>query len=124
MEQKVCLDTDVVIAILNDEERAAKVLDTIEDTEVFITTITLFELLLRETNLEPIEQLRERVQLLPFDEIASRKASYLFKDLRKKGKITDIRDVFIAATIITNQCSLTTFNRKHFEHIKGLKLVC
>jgi tRNA(fMet)-specific endonuclease VapC len=124
VEQKVCLDTDVVIAMLNNEERAKEIINQIEDDTVFITTITFFELLLRKTNLQAIEIFRNKVYILDFDEEAARKASTIFKELQKKGRTTDIRDVFIAATCITHKCRLGTFNKKHFDQIKELHLVC
>mgnify|MGYP001590122268 FL=1 len=123
LEQKICLDTDVVISILNKEERAGKLIDKIIDLDVFITVITLFELLLRETNLEQIEIFRNNVNLLYFDEISSRKASEVFKELKKKGRLVEFKDIFIAAICIVNNCELMTFNNKHFENIKELKLI-
>ncbi len=122
MEQKVCLDTDVVIALLNNEERAVRLLPAISENVVHITTVTLFELLLRKTNLEAIEIFRDKVYVLDFDEDSARKASFLFKELQSKGRTNDIRDVFIAATSIINMCHLVTFNTKHFEHIHELVL--
>ena len=123
MEQKVCLDTDVVIAILNNEERAVKAVEKIGNGNVFITTITLFELLLRKTNLQAIEIFRNKVYVLDFNEEAARKASDIFKELQNKGRMTDIRDVFIASICIANGGSLSTFNKKHFEHIKEISLI-
>ena len=123
MEQKICLDTDVVISILNNEERAQRAIDKIEKATVFITTITLFELLLRKTNLEAIEAFRSKVSVLEFTEDASRKASAIFKDLKNQGRITDIRDIFIAAICTTTRCTLLTFNTKHFEHVKELEML-
>ena len=123
MEQKVCLDTDAVIAILNNEKRALNLPDKISQKTVFITTITLFELLLRKTNIQAIEIFRNKVHVLDFDEDSARKASLIFKELKDKGRITDIRDVFIASTCIKNECTLLTFNKKHFEHIKDIILL-
>jgi len=123
LEQKVCLDTDVAISILNGEERAEKLVEVIESTDVFISVVTLFELLLRETNLEKIELFRQRVKIIDFNEQASRKASLIFKDLRKKGRLIDFRDIFIASICIVNNSKLATFNKKHFENINELELV-
>lgn len=123
MEQKVCLDTDVVIAILNNEERAVETIKKIEAFTVCITTITLFELLLRKTHLDVIEKFRNSVFILDFEEDAARQASMFFKDLQSKGKIIEIRDIFIAAICSKSNCALVTYNKKHFEHIKELRLV-
>lgn len=123
LDKKVCLDTDVIIAILNGEERASKLIENIENNEIFISSINLFELLLRENNLEPIEEFRNKVKLFNFDELAARKASMIFKDLKTKGSLIDFRDIFIASSCITNNCQLATFNKKHFEKIKEIKII-
>ena len=123
MEQKICLDTDTVIAILNNEERAKNIPDKIAQDTVYITTVTLFELLLRKTNLEAIDSFRNKVYVLDFDEDSARIASAIFKKLQSKGRTTDIRDVFIASICLTNKCILATFNKKHFEHIEGIILL-
>lgn len=123
VEQKVCLDTDIVIALLNNEERAGDFADNIAQSTVFITAITLFELLLRKTNIQAIETFRDKVYVLDFDEDSARKASILFKELQSKGRITDIRDICIASICLINQCSLATFNKKHFESVDGLTLI-
>ena len=82
-----------------------------------------FELLLREKNLEDIENFMSKVKILNFDELASRKASAIYKGLKRKGKVVDYRDLFIASICIVNHCKLATFNKKHFEHIDGLELI-
>ncbi len=123
MEQKVCIDTDVAIAILNGEERVENIIKRIENYEVFISSISFFELLLRKTNLDRIEELRNNVNLLDFDENAARKASLIFKELKEKGNIVDFRDIFIASMSIVNNCILITFNKKHFQRIKEFGLM-
>ena len=82
-------------------------------------------ILVRETNLEPIENFKDKVKVLDFDELSSRKASEVSKELKKNGKLIDFRDLFIASTCIINNCILVTFNKNHFERIKefGLNLI-
>ena len=123
MDQRVCLDTDVIIDILNNQERAQRLINKIENYDIFITSINLFELLQREINLDKIELFRKKVDMLTFDELSSRKASLIFKELKKTGKLIDFRDLFIAAICIANNCELATFNKKHFENVKSLRIV-
>ena len=123
LERKICLDTDVVIAILNNEPRSFQIVDRIESYEAHITVITLFELLCRETSLEKIEIFKEKVNILEFNEVAAREASLILKNLKKKGRPIDFRDIFIASICIVNNCYLATFNIKHFKNIDGLKLI-
>ena len=122
MDQKVCLDTDVVITILNNLNKTQELVNKILDAEIYITTITLFELLQRENNLDQIEVFRSRVKILDLDELASRKSSLIFKSLKKNGRLIDIRDIFIAGTCISHDIALLTLNKNHFERLKEFNL--
>lgn len=48
--------------------------------------------------------------------------SVVIDHFRKKNKIIEFRDIFIAATAITNDMPLSTLNVKHFERIDDLEL--
>lgn len=123
MDTKVCLDTDISIEILKNTTKASKLLDLTKDSEVYITTISIFELLLRETNLDAIEKLLSKTAVLDFTELSARKAAEIFKDLRKKGQMVSVKDLLIASTAISNNCTLATLNVKDFRNIKELKLL-
>ncbi|MEK6808738.1 MAG: type II toxin-antitoxin system VapC family toxin [Nanoarchaeota archaeon] len=123
MDTKICLDSDVSIEILKNTAKASKLLDLTKDSEIYITTISIFELLLRETNLEAIEKLLAKTAVLDFSELSARKAAEIFKDLRKKGRMTSVKDLIIASTAISNNCTLATLNIKDFKNIKELKLL-
>ena len=122
MEQTVCLDTDVIIGLLLEEERAQALVKRMHSHTPTISTISLFELLLRKTNLAEPERLIAKMKMLYFDDFAARQASIISKYLTRKGKIIDYRDIFIAATCIVNQCPLATFNKRHFKNIPDLIL--
>ena len=123
MDTKVCLDTDISIEILKNTAKASKLLDLTKDSEVYITTISIFELLLRETNLDAIEKFLLRTAVLDFSELSARKAAEIFKNLKRKGQIIPLRDLLIASTAIANNCTLATLNTKDFENIKELELL-
>ena len=123
MDAKVCLDTDASIEILKNTSKSHQLLGLIKEREVYITAIGVFELLLRETNLDAIEKLLLKTDILDFSELSARKAAEIFKDLKRRGKLIPIRDLFIASSSIVNNCALATLNKKHFENIKGLELL-
>ena len=123
MDTKICLDTDVSIEILKNTTKASKLLDLTKDSEVYITTISIFELLLRETNLDAIEKFLLRTAVLDFSELSARKAAEIFKNLKRKGQLMPLRDLLIASIAIANNCTLATLNVKDFENIKDLKLL-
>ena len=123
MDQKVCLDTDVCIAIINRKEPYQNILNKILYSRVFISTVSMFELFLRTTNLEPVENFIKDLEILDFDSTSARKSSEIRKMLKSEGKEIEIRDLFIASTAIVNDCTLATLNIKDFKNIKDLKLL-
>lgn len=123
MDAKICLDTDIAIGIINGDKRLEKLMQKLPDYDVCITSITVFELLLRETNLDVAKRFINDLEIIQFKEREAIKASSMFKELKKKGSLIDIRDIFIAACCIVDNSSLVTFNKKHFERIKELRLI-
>lgn len=123
MGQKVCLDSDIAIEIVKNKERGLQISEELAGIDVHLTVVGLFELLMRKTNLEAVEEFVKRTTLLGFDEKAARKASEIDKELKKNGTPVAFRDVFIAATALVNECALATLNIKDFSRIKGLKLL-
>ena len=93
------------------------------DQEPVLTTPTIYELFLRKHSLNPIENLVKNLSTLEFDETSARIASQITKDLVKKGKMSQVMDIFIVAICIKNNTVLLTSNKKHYENIKGLKLI-
>lgn len=121
MDEKICLDTDLCIEIV---KKNKNLLDFVDINDFpYITSITVFELLLRETNTDEIEQFLNDFYILDFNESCAKIASTIHKVLKKSGKQLETRDLFIAATCITNNCKLATLNKKHFSRIKNLKLI-
>jgi len=58
-----------------------------------------------------------------FDEKAATISSKIFKELNESGNFIGISDTFIAGICLANDCALATFNKKHFERVKKLKIV-
>ena len=123
MAEKICLDTDVCIGIINGEPRVEKLRGLIFDAEVFVASVTVFELYLRLTNLDKVANFLANASLISFDSRCAVQASNIYKELKSKGAIIEFRDVFIASSAMINSCALATFNNKHFSKIKGLNLL-
>ena len=121
MDEKICLDTGVCIEVVKGNKNLNHFFET--DNLPYVGTITVFELLLRKTNLDKIDFLLSKVNILNFDEVSAKKASYIYKELEKFGELIEFRDIFIASISIINNCTLATLNKKHFSRIKGLKLL-
>ena len=121
MAEKICLDTSVCIDLMNRDERKALV--PFLTAEAFLSSVTLFELMLRASKLEETETFVSTFEILKFDEKAARVAGQIEKDLKGRGVLISREDIFIAATAMVNDCSLATLNVKDFSRIKGLRLI-
>ena len=122
MAEKICLDTDFCIAIMNGEERVQDFRNKLQDAELFISSMTVFELFLRKEKLGIVNNFMSNLVVLPFDEKCARISSSIAKELKMKGSIIDYRDIFIASAAIANNYILATFNKKHFSKINSLEL--
>jgi predicted nucleic acid-binding protein len=65
----------------------------------------------------------EKIEVLPFYKKVSKIAVELNKKLKRKRKLIDITDLFIAAAAISNNILLATLNAKHFERIESLDII-
>lgn len=123
MDKKICLDTDVLIFALKNIAYYELIERNFSDYTFYTTTITIFELYQRETNLHKIDALIANFTVLDFDAHAAATASGIFKHLRAKGILVEIKDLFIASVALSNDCELLTNNIKNFKNIPKLKLV-
>ena len=123
----VVVDTSIFIDYLRAKEKLSTVLYQMPDEEqIFISAVTLYELLLGASTpekLKDIKILTEYLPVLSFNEDVAVKAAEIYHYLRKQNKIIEFRDIFIAATCIINNLPIKTLNKKHFDRVKGLHIV-
>ena len=65
----------------------------------------------------------DRFVLYPFNDAVAWRAAEIFNDLRKRGVMTGENDLWIAATALEAGGVLVTRNVKHFQHVRGLKVI-
>jgi len=65
----------------------------------------------------------QKTDVLPFDRAAAKIAVNLNKALKRKRKLIETADLFIAATALANNLPFATLNKKHFERINELILI-
>ena len=125
----VCVDSDVLINFLRNKTSALNALNQLnkKNEELITTSVNSFELLRGVSNLsknkeEHIRKFLDNFTILDFDFDSSKKAAEIFNTLKEQGNSLDIVDVMIAAIAITNNQSLLTENKKHFERVEGLTL--
>ncbi|MEK6824916.1 MAG: type II toxin-antitoxin system VapC family toxin [Nanoarchaeota archaeon] len=124
-----CIDSNVLINFLRNKPQALSAIHQLnkKNEELITTSVNSFELLRGASNLSKLKEDRVRnflgnFTILDFDFESSKKAAEIFNTLKEKGSSLDIADVMIAAIAITNNQSLLTENKKHFDRIEGLTL--
>jgi predicted nucleic acid-binding protein len=126
MVRKICLDSDVLIELLKNNEKTKTQINSLDAT-FYITSINVFEIWSgRWTKKEKIiSDLINSLEIIDFDKESSLKAGDIRINLNKRREPIEIRDIFIASTCISNNIELLTYNKKHFKRLEkfGIKLV-
>jgi len=125
---KYCLDTNFIIELLNGKNNAVLVYEEIKDTPLAITAIAsvaLFEILRgkeqNQSKIDKFEELRSKLEVLPFGEKEAEEAGQTEKAIHEKGLTIDLDDLLIGATAKTHGAILIT-NDSDFNSIDGLQL--
>ncbi|MFW6012455.1 MAG: type II toxin-antitoxin system VapC family toxin [bacterium] len=123
----ILVDSDVFIDALRGREPSrSKIADGLEEGTLVTTTVTAFELLsgARSTKqAERIDALLAPLELLPFDEDASRAAAGARRELEARGETIGMGDYLIAGICLSRALPLLTRNRNRFDRVPGLLLV-
>jgi tRNA(fMet)-specific endonuclease VapC len=69
-----------------------------------------------------MDRILSRISILNFGENEAFIAGDILALLQKRGQKIGIEDVYVAATTLSNKCTLVTANTKHYIRIKGLKI--
>jgi tRNA(fMet)-specific endonuclease VapC len=126
----VCLDTDLLIGFLRGDEKAAEVLQRLEDERRVpaTTAITAYELLKGALissnparNSESVKRLIEGLKVLPLTNQSCRNGASIYADLRAKGKLSGEFDVLIAGIVMENEETLISRD-EHFSAMKGIRV--
>ena len=128
---RVCIDTDVLIDNLRNRGKTVEYLLTLEEQKVTFatTTINAFELFYgayktkKMENIESVKKLLERLVVFEFDTEASEIAGKILAKLADEGKMIDFRDTLIGAIVLVNDYVILTRNVKHFKKIPGLRII-
>lgn len=131
MDEKICLDTDVLANFLRNKREEQEFIINSEETKILATTyINLFELYYcayksskRDKNLKAISLLLDRLDILNLSGESVKKAGELLAKLEREGKPIDFRDIFIGTIALVNNYSIKTGNIAHFGRIEGLRIL-
>jgi len=122
--ESVVLDTNILIEILKGDRKTIEKVESFE-CELCISSITAMELYYGALNKAEVKKLEKFILLFTMiypDETLSRKAMELVKRYAKSHSL-DIPDSIIAATTLTRDAKLFTYNRKDFHYIDDMALV-
>lgn len=124
------LDSNFCIACLRRKPWALQSLSSVPLASVAVSTLTVGELVLGthlsnhpEQELAKVEAFLRPIQTIPFGVEESYQWANLDAQLRKQGNRIETEDAIIAATAKTHAMTLVTGNTKHFDRVKGLKVV-
>jgi predicted nucleic acid-binding protein len=121
----IIVDADVLIDIFDKQsERGNLALKKLENSgeDIAITSITLHEILFDHYKFN--KKIRELLQIntLEFNKKDVELSAKIEFDMEKKGTTISRMDTMIAAIAINRKAKVYTFNTKHFQIIKQLKL--
>src|SRR3989344_7839542 len=127
MEDKICLDTDILVNFLRNKKEEVDFFIAHESHNVFATTmINLFELYYgayksqQTQNILKLEELQHRLTILNLSRESTKIAGKTLVELQNKGENIDFRDLLIGSISKTEGYCLKTNNKKHFQKIPEL----
>ena len=130
---RVCLDTDVLIDFIRKPSDVVKRImkGFLErKVSVFTTSVNTFEIWLgahlAPKEMELIEETKDfldQLEVVNFDYESSVEAGRVMANLRKRGQVVEIRDLFVGCVCKVNGMPLITRNLKHYKRIHGLKVL-
>jgi predicted nucleic acid-binding protein len=123
----VLVDTSILIDLFRKTDKANSALvSLVRQGYIYcISAVTEYEIYTGTTSeqVDFWDDFLEKANVLVFDQTVAKVAVDLNKDLKRKRKLIDVADLFIAATAISNNLPLATLNKKHFDRIDGLTII-
>ncbi len=124
---KYLLDTNIVIYTMKNRPQQVRRYFKAQQGRIGISSVTLGELAFGaehsqqvERNLEDIEALTARLEVLPFDEAAAYHFGQIRAELYRTGRPVGPYDMMIAGHARACGLKLVTNNVKEFKRVQGL----
>lgn len=125
------VDTNVIIRVMQDDERATRKVGELEDDHVRLATssVTLYELHHSIERVSNPDERRRRIDAVlgtkptyPADATVMKKAGRIDGRLTSEGRGIGMGDTIIGATALVHEEPVLTENTEHFERVDGLEL--
>ncbi|MCF6241530.1 MAG: type II toxin-antitoxin system VapC family toxin [Bacteroidales bacterium] len=125
--RRIIVDTSIFIEYLRKKNKQNTLLYKIpNDTKLYVSTVTVFELFagaFNEKKQKDIDIILSGVVIEAFTYQTALFSANIYNNLRKKNRLIEFRDIFIAATALSKNLPVLTMNKKHFKNIDGLLLI-
>ncbi len=122
----ICLDTSILIDYYRKKDKTKSLFFRLTEQHALfaVSAITVYEIYLGNSEVQNIfwDKFFSQITILPFDSKVAKKSADIYKQLKAKNKLIEAPDILIAGTVMCNNLTIATLNRKHFERIDGLKL--
>lgn len=123
------LDTDWIIDALAERRNTPALIKDLSPAGIGISIVTIGEVYegaygsaLPEEHLASLRQFLEPFPVLPLTDPIMERFAQLRSQLRRQGNLIPDFDLLIAATAVTHDLTLLTFNQRHFSRIPGVRL--
>lgn len=127
MSTRIALDSNILIEHFRAPDKSTSNFVRIRRTYdlICIPAVVQFEVMvgINDGHRELWQDITEGAVILPFGGDAIDVAVSIFRQLKRKNKLIELSDLFIAATALANDMPLATLNRSHFERIAGLEIM-
>lgn len=123
----VLVDTSILIDLFRKTDKANSALVSLvrQGYTYHISSVTEYEIYTGATlgQVDFWDNFLQKTEVLPFDRTTAKVAVDLNKELKRKRKLIDTADLFIAATALAHNLPFATLNKKHFDRIDRLVIV-
>lgn len=121
------VDTSILIDYYRktDKEKSAWLSLVRQGYAFAISAVTKYEIYAGATSSQLLfwNSILQAVHVIPLDEAAVDAAVEITHLLKKKRKLIDFADLFIAATAVTHKLPVATLNTRHFERVDELTIL-
>jgi tRNA(fMet)-specific endonuclease VapC len=123
----VLVDTTIIIDYLRSTNKpSSRLISLFKTNDLFISVITVFELLngaTTKSKLADIRKICNSLTIIDFDVRCAEKASEMYRKLKMQNKLIEIRDLLIGASAMVYNFPVATSNKKHFERLIGITII-
>jgi len=123
--QRILVDTSIFIDYFRKKNKQNTQLYILRKKgyEFVTSSICYFEYMSGSKNEAFDLVLFNNIEVVNFDKEQAHIASQIFRDLKRRNKIIEFRDILISASAIALDIPLATLNKRHFERIEDLTLL-